>query len=190
MPLEAWMTDWIILPLVIFISRVIDVSLGTLRIILASRGNQKYAPLIGFFEILLWLIVARQVLSNMSNPASVLAYALGFSAGTYLGIKLENAFAFGDVLIRIVCKDTGSSIASSLRSFGYGVTQVNAEGKDGPVTILFSVIARKDIPEVEKRIHGLDRNAFYSIEDVRFLNSASKRWITQEARVQSAGRAK
>jgi len=190
MPLEAWMTDWIILPLVIFISRVIDVSLGTLRIILASRGNQKYAPLIGFFEILLWLIVAQQVLSNMSNPASVLAYACGFSAGTYLGIKLENSFAFGDVLIRIVCRDTGNSIAGSLRSSGYGVTEVNAEGRDGPVTILFSVISRKDIPEVEKRINSLDRSAFYSIEDVRFLNSASKRWITQEARVQPAGRGK
>lgn len=191
MNIDPWLMDWIFLPAVIFISRVIDVSLGTVRMILASRGNQRYAPVIGFFEILLWLIVARQVLTNMSNPASILAYAGGFSAGTYLGIKIENVFAFGDVLFRIVCKeDTSLDLSESLRSSGYGVTVVKAEGRGGPVTIMFSVIRRRDIPAVEKEIHSLDKKAFYSIEDVRFLNSASKRWITQESKIQPAGRAK
>lgn len=91
-----------ILPFLIFLSRIFDVSLGTLRIIFVNRGMKYLAPLIGFFEVLIWLIVIGNVMKNIGSPINYIAYAAGFATGNFVGIYLEGKLAMGVILLRII----------------------------------------------------------------------------------------
>ncbi len=165
-PLYAWG----ILPLLIIVARVIDVSLGTIRIILVSRGMKLLAPALGFFEILVWLLAIRQVFQHLDNPVHMAAYALGFALGNYLGIVIENRLAMGKVVVRIVTARTAEGLVGVLRGEGFSVTVVDAEGAQGPVHILFSVINRSQLPWMTGKIAEYNPKAFYTVEDVRFAS--------------------
>src|SRR6185369_4590422 len=87
--------NWVILPLLIFISRLGDVTLATLRHIFISKGLKRIVPFIGFFEVLIWLVAIRQVFNNLNNIPCFIAWAAGFSMGTYVGIMIEEKIALG-----------------------------------------------------------------------------------------------
>ncbi|HEX2991004.1 MAG TPA: DUF5698 domain-containing protein, partial [Anaerolineales bacterium] len=89
-----WFT-WVILPLIIFLTRVLDVTLGTLRIIFISRGRKYLAPLLGFIEVLIWITVVSQIIGGASNFAAYFAYAAGFAVGNYVGMWIEERLAIG-----------------------------------------------------------------------------------------------
>ena len=161
---------WFILPLLIFLVRILDVSLGTIRLIFISKGVKYLAPLIGFFEILIWLLAIGQIMKNLSNVACYIAYGGGFALGTFLGIFIEEKLSIGMILVRIITQRDATELISFLQLKGYGVTRVNAEGAYGDVMILFSIIRRTDLKEVVDVITKLDPKAFYSIEDVRFVS--------------------
>jgi len=161
--------QWVVLPLLIFFSRILDVTIGTIRIIFLSKGLRRLAPVFGFFEILIWLVAIRQLMNNVSNIATYIAYALGFAAGTFVGIIVEDKLSIGQVIIRIITRTGGAQLASHLRSEGFRTTELEAQGDAGAVRILFTVIKRQDLPHVEKLINEFNPNAFYSIEDVRFV---------------------
>jgi uncharacterized protein YebE (UPF0316 family) len=169
-----WSADvyaWCILPVLIFLARILDVSLGTIRIIFISRDLKYFAPVIGFFEVLIWLLVIRQImLSDGNNVACLIAYAAGFASGTFVGMYLENMLSFGRVLIRIITRKEAGDLVEYLRSSGYGLTCVNAAGATGPVQLVFSVVERHDIPNIVSIIKQFNPNAFYTIEDVRFVS--------------------
>jgi len=161
--------QWIVLPLLIFLSRILDVTIGTIRIIFLSKGLRRLAPVCGFFEILIWLIAIRQLMNNVSNIATYIAYALVFAAGTFVGIIVEDRLSIGQVIIRIITRIGGAQLASHLRSEGFRTTELEAHGDAGEVRIIFTVIKRQDLPHIEKLINDFNPNAFYSIEDVRFV---------------------
>jgi len=167
--MDSMLFQWVLLPLLIFTSRILDVTIGTIRIIFLSKGLKRLAPLFGFFEILIWLVAIRQLMSNVSNVATFLAYALGFSAGTYVGMLVEEKLSLGQVIIRIITRASGIELASHLRSGGYRITELSANGERGEVRIIFTVVKRKDLARVESLINEFNPNAFYSIEDVRFV---------------------
>ncbi len=133
--LDSNIFTWIILPLLIFIARVCDVTLGTVRIIFVSRGNKLIAPLLGFIEISIWLLAIRQIMQNLSNPFCYVAYALGFAFGNFVGIYIEEKAAFGKVVIRSITKTDASVLIDALRRKGFGVTNVHAEGSTGKVNV-------------------------------------------------------
>lgn len=160
----------------IFLARVIDVALGTLRSIFAARGYQKLAPIIGFFESLMWLIVIQQIMSNMSNFLNIIAYAGGFAAGTYVGIAAEKLLSIGDVLVRIIIPGNGFELSRKLRNAGFAITEINAAGRDGTVTLFFSLIPRKEFQTAKKLIEDVDKSIVYTAEDVRLLMGVGKRW--------------
>lgn len=165
------MYAWCILPLLIFLARIMDVSLGTIRIIFVSRDLKYLAPFVGFFEVLIWLLVIRQImLSDGNNAACIVAYAAGFASGTFVGMYLENLLSFGRVLIRVITRKEAGELVKYLRSSGYGLTCVNATGATGPVKLVFSVVERHDIPRIVQIIKQFNPNAFYTIEDVRFVS--------------------
>lgn len=174
---------WVILPLLIFFARLCDVSLGTLRIIFISRGIRYLAPLIGFFEVSIWLLAIGQIIQNLDNIICSVAYAAGFATGNFVGILIEERISFGLALLRIIIKHDASKIIDCFREAKYGVTTIDAEGIQGPVKIIFAVINRADIKQILKRIEKIHPHAFYTVEDVRSVGEAvlptSKRKLFQ-----------
>jgi uncharacterized protein YebE (UPF0316 family) len=158
---------WILLPLLIFIARICDVSLGTIRVIFVSRGYRYLAPFLGFFEISIWLLAISQVMRDLNDPSIYIAYAAGFAAGTYVGITLEEKLSLGTVLVRVVTGRDSKNLIEALAAADYGITTHAAEGAQGPVTIVFTVVKRQDLPHVVGIIKEFNPHAFYSVEDVR-----------------------
>jgi len=164
---ESFWWSWVVLPLLIFFSRIADQSIGTMRLIFVSKGYRHIGPVLGFFEVIIWLLAVTQVLKHLSNPMSYIAYGAGFAMGNYVGIRLEEKISIGTVLIRIVPKKDISDLVSHLREVGFGVTTVAAEGAMGPVQIVFTIIKRKSIPRAIEIINQYNPNAFYTIEEVK-----------------------
>ncbi len=159
-----------LLPFLIFLSRVFDVSLGTLRIIFVNRGMKFVAPIIGFFEVFIWLVVIGQIMQNLTNVVNYIAYAGGFAMGNFVGIFLEQKLAMGIVLLRIITMKKAKELIDHFRGLGYRVTHVPAEANDGKVEIIFVPIKRKEIKSVISAIKRYNENALYTFEDVRAIS--------------------
>jgi uncharacterized protein YebE (UPF0316 family) len=159
-----------VVPLLIFLARICDVSLGTIRIIFVSRGHKFLAPFIGFFEVLIWLVAIGKIMQNLSNPSCYISYAAGFAAGTFVGIYIEEKLAMGVLLIRIITRKDATELTEALESKGYGVTSLPARGSSGEVSVVYSVVKRGDLDGVLVLIKKFNPKAFYSVEDVRFVS--------------------
>ncbi|KPJ69366.1 MAG: hypothetical protein AMJ45_00425 [Syntrophobacter sp. DG_60] len=165
------MFTWIILPLLIFLARICDVTIGTIRIIFVSRNKKFLAPLLGFFEILIWLLAIGQIMRNLTNVACYVAYAGGYATGTFVGIYVEEKLAMGILLIRIITKKDASELIKFLRSANYGVTSVDAQGATGQVNVIYTIVNRSDLEGVIETIKRFNPKAFYSVEEVRFVKN-------------------
>jgi uncharacterized protein YebE (UPF0316 family) len=162
--------NWIILPFLIFMARVVDVTIGTIRIIFVSRGMKFLAPFCGFFEILIWLVAIGKIFQDLSNPTLYIAYAGGFATGNFVGIILEEKIAMGLCVMRIITRKDARKLIDFLRAAGYGITVLDAQGSKGPVKVIFMIIRRQDIKGLDRIIQRYNPKAFYSIEDVRFAS--------------------
>jgi uncharacterized protein YebE (UPF0316 family) len=162
--------DLLILPLFIFLARICDVSLDTLRIIFISKGYKIVAPIIGFFEVLIWIVVITRIIQNIDNWLCYFAYAGGFATGNYIGMLLDEKLAIGYEMVRVITKKDAHELINALRKAGYGVTSVNAMGMQGEVGILYIVISRKKLNEVIGMIHEYNPNAFFTVENINFVN--------------------
>ncbi len=164
---SSFVFTWIVIPLLIFLSRVLDVSLGTMRIIYLSKSNKLLAPLLGFFEVLIWLIAIMQVMQNLDNVFYYLAYASGFALGNYVGICIEERLAIGTLVFRIILSHDSANLVEAIKSNGFRLTILNGEGARGPVEVLFTVIKRKDKYKILELIKKHNPHAFYTIDEVR-----------------------
>ena len=154
--------------MLIFIARIADVSLGTIRVIFAAKGFSMWAPILGFFEVFIWLLVIRQIMSNLSNPLCFMAYAAGFATGTHVGIRIEDMLRVGKVIIRIHTKRDSGKLLKALRKLGYPVVVINAENHVGRIKILSVVIKRQTLPRLVEIMRQYNPHAVYSIEDIRY----------------------
>lgn len=162
---------WVILPLLIFLARIGDVSMETIRVIYISRGIKFLAPIIAFFEIIIWLLAMEVVMSDLSNIANFFAYAFGFATGTYVGLVIEERLSIGTVILRIVTtEESTEAIASFLESEQFGVTYLDAHGSRGDVRMILSLVNRSDVPRITRHIEEVNPRAFFSIEDIRYVN--------------------
>ena len=167
---DADLFKWVILPLLIFSARIIDVSLSTLRIVFVSRGIRYLAPIVGFFEILVWLLAIGQIMVHMTNPLYYIAYAGGFALGTLIGMMIEERLSIGKVLIRVITRKDATELVGHLMGEDYSITYLDAQGKHGKVKIIYTIIDRHDVGDVVKLIKRYNPQAFYIIEDVRFVS--------------------
>jgi uncharacterized protein YebE (UPF0316 family) len=142
-------------------------SLDTMRIIMVGRGRKAVAALVGFFEVCIWLLVARQVIAHLPNVACFFAYALGFATGNYVGMMIEERLAVGFQLVRVITDGSAKELLGLFRKEGYGVTCIPAQGMEGEVEIVFTIVPRKDVQKVVATVRGFNPEAFCSIEDVR-----------------------
>lgn len=158
---------WVVIPILIFVARICDVSLGTMRILSIGRGNKVVAPLLGFFEVLIWLLAIRQIMQNLTNAFYYIVFSGGFAAGTFMGMYIEEKLAVGVRSIRIITRKDASQLIEHLRKTNHGVTVLSAEGATGEVNVIYTVVNRKHIENVIKTINKFNPNAFYTIEDIR-----------------------
>ncbi len=174
---------YVVIPLLIFVARIMDVSIGTIRIVMVSKGQKLWAPMLGFFEVLIWLIAISRIFQNLDNWVNYIAYAGGFATGNYIGLILEEKLAMGIVKIQIITRKSAADLIVNLKRAGYGITYHEAKGSNEGVSIIYSVIKRNEIQTVENIVKATNPKAFYSIEDVKSVShgifpvkTAVRRW--------------
>lgn len=159
-----------ILPALIFLSRILDVTIGTLRIVMVSKGQKIWAPILGFFEVLIWLIAISKIFQNLDNWLCYVTYAAGFAAGNYIGLILEERLAVGIVKIQIITRKKATQLIRNLSEAGYGLTHHEAEGSSETVNIIYTIINRTEVHAVKEIVDLTNPRAFYSVEDVKSVN--------------------
>ena len=174
---------YFLLPFLIFMARITDVTLGTMRIVMISKGHKAWAPLLGFVEIFVWLLAMTKIFENLENWLGYVAYAGGFAAGNFIGLKIEEKLAVGIVKIQIITRKKADQLITNLKEAGYGITYHEAKGSNDSVSIIYSIIKRYEINKVENIVKTTNPKAFYSIEDVKAVShgvypikTSSRRW--------------
>jgi uncharacterized protein YebE (UPF0316 family) len=155
------------LPMFIFAAEVCVVTFGTLRIIFVARGQKIIAPVLGFFEVFIWLLAISQVMQNLSDWTCFIAFALGFTLGNYLGILIEQRLALGTAIVRIITHRDAAGLIEQMRAANFGVTSVDGEGATGKVQVVMTVVKRRQLPEVVKLIETHHPGAFYAVDELQ-----------------------
>ncbi len=159
---SAWLAA-----LLIFVLRITDMSLDTLRMLFVVRGRKRIAWVLGFCQSAVFVIAITRVLSDLGNPLMVLGYAAGFATGNVVGMWVEERLAIGHIQLQIVSRRHGTAVAKALRQRGYGVTEISARGRDGSVRLLSASILRKDFADARRIVWQTDEEAFITSEGVR-----------------------
>ncbi|WP_100629265.1 DUF2179 domain-containing protein [Algoriphagus formosus] len=185
--------NYFIMPALIFIARVGDVSINTLRIMFMMNGKKNVAPILGFFEALIWLLAIGQIFQNIDNPVSYIAYAGGFGMGTYVGMRFDEKLALGRVLVRVITPKPLPELIEYMKERDYRFTSVGAEGRYGKVNLLFTVMKRDSLQSFVDKVKSLDEKAFYTIESVKRISEDDlnvmedkprfKIWLGRKARI-------
>ena len=162
--------SYVLLPVLIFLARICDVSIGTMRIIFVSKGKKNIAPVLGFFEVLIWITAISKIMQNLDNYVNYIAYAGGFATGNLIGMIIEERLAMGILMVRVFANESGSELVSILNSSGYGATVVDAHGAREKVQLIYTIVNRTELDNVVNVINNFNPNAFYTIEDVRSVN--------------------
>lgn len=165
--IDTQLFNYVILPLLIFLARITDQTIGTIRLIYAAKGYKYLAPLFGFIESLIWLTAISQIMKHLDNIYCYIAFAGGFAMGNFFGIYLEQKISIGVVLVRVILKQYETALGENLKAAGYGFTLMDAVGREGSVKLMFSTIHRRNLKKYIKIVHNIRPNAFYTVEDVR-----------------------
>jgi uncharacterized protein YebE (UPF0316 family) len=153
--------------LFIFCARISDVSIGTLRTILLVKGQRRIASVLGFFEVMIYLIVLGKVVGNIDKPVLILAYCLGYATGNIIGSRIEEKLSIGRLLAQVIVKDMHDELVQKLRDAGFGVTIIEGEGMDGKSYMLNIILDRKQVRKLYEIIDRCDCGAFITTMDVR-----------------------
>jgi uncharacterized protein YebE (UPF0316 family) len=166
------------LPILIYLAETCVVTSSTLRSIFVARGLKKMAVLLGLIEVTIWLFAIGQVISNLNHWQCSLAYAIGFTSGSFLGMTIEEKLAIGTQVIRIITGKPPEPLINCLNAADFGVTCVEGDGVAGPVNVIFTIVKRKQMKEVVHLLRQFDPHLFYTVEDVR----TAKRGVFRERR--------
>lgn len=153
--------------LFIFGLRLADVPIGTLKTVLMVRGMRTWATILGLIEVTVWITAIGRVMGQLDNPWNIAGYALGYSAGTWLGMWIESRLAFGSVEVHTISMTKSKEVADAIRAFGYGVTQFQALGQSGPVSIVGTIAERKHLDGLLNRIREVDPSAFVTVDETK-----------------------
>ncbi len=158
----------------IIFCRILDVSLGTVRMVLTVKGKTSYAAAISFFESVLWFLIVRQALNFDSDEGGLIvavAYATGFASGTFIGGKLSSRFIKSEVTLQIVTSRRDDNVVSEIRKAGFAVTVVNVNGSDfgEEKYLLFAEIPSKSLKELKALVHSLDKKAFVMVQETKHV---------------------
>jgi uncharacterized protein YebE (UPF0316 family) len=164
---ESFVPHLHLLPLLVFVAELCVVTIGTVRIIFVSRGRKVLAPLLGFFEVTIWLFAIGQIMQNLTDISCYLAFAGGFTLGNFLGVLIEKRLAIGSVVVQVTTGRDAGELITALRAADYGVTSMDAHGASGRVQVVFTVIKRRELDSVIAIIRDFDAKAFYAVNDLQ-----------------------
>lgn len=153
--------------LFIFTARIADVSIGTIRTILLVKGHRRIASVLGFFEVMIYLIVLGKVVGNIDKPVLILVYCLGYATGNIIGSKIEEKLSIGRLVAQVIVKEMLEELVQMLRDSGFGVTIFEGEGKEGKSYMLNIILDRKQVRKLYEIVDGCDCGAFITTMDVR-----------------------
>ncbi len=159
-----------LMPALIFLLRVTDMSLDTMRVLFVFRGRRPATWVLGFFQSLIWVTAISTVLGNLDNLWNVVAYAGGFATGNVVGMLIEERLAVGHAQLRIISSRRGTAIAEAIREAGYAATELSGRGRDGMVSVINCSVKRRDIRTVRRQVQEIDPEAFVTVEEVRPLH--------------------
>jgi len=164
---DLW--TWVIIPILIFLARIVDVSIGTIRVIFISKGFKSIAPVLGFFEVIIWLLAISQIMKNLENWVSYIAYGAGFATGTYVGMLLEEKISIGKVILRVISKKDDCEMIEELKK-KYRLTIIDGQSPTGgtKAKIIFMVMKRSEVKDAVAIVNQFHPKAFYTIEDVKY----------------------
>lgn len=153
----------------IFAARVADVGLGTMRVQLIVRRRKALAALVGFVEIVIYILVVSKVIQNIGNWFNVLAYAGGFAVGTLLGMALSERMGRRVVEATIIVHEPADRVETAVREAGFALTRHTGEGRDGPVDVLTVVCGTQQLPRLIQVVTQVDPRAFIYTQELSGL---------------------
>ncbi|UYN92763.1 MAG: DUF2179 domain-containing protein [Anaerolineales bacterium] len=159
----------VLLALGVFMLRVINQSLDTLRVVMMLRGRKVATWILGFLETVIFIVALSSVITGLDNVLNIIGYSAGFATGNTLGMWVEDRLAIGYINLRVVSRKRGTAVVELLRAEGYGVTEIPARGKDGTVSLLNLSVRRKEVDEVQRLVESVDDTAFITSEETRPL---------------------
>ena len=163
--------------ILVFVARIIDVAMGILRTMMAIQGRMLIAFLLGFVEVIIWVLVVSTVVSQIrQSPALILFYALGFACGNVVGILVEGKLALGNIALNVISTQEGDALAETLRAAGQPVTVFAGMGMSGPVAQLFMVCRRRDIKRLLAIVQEVDAGALVITDMVQGINKSPHRF--------------
>jgi len=165
--------------LAVFIARIFDVSIGTIRTIVTVQGRTTISFFLAVFEVTIWITVVSAVINQVKDvPVLVIFYSLGYATGNVVGILVEKKLAFGMIILKIFSQTSGKEMAQTFRDRGQPVTTFTGEGKCGPVLELYLACRRRDLKWMIPQVHAIDKDAFYVIEQARDVSKILKPVMT------------
>ncbi len=167
---DSTLFSYILMPILIFLARICDVSIGTMRIIFVSKGKRNIAPILGFFEVLIWITAISKIMENLDHYINFIAYAAGFATGNFVGMIIEEKLAMGILMVRVFAYEKGNEMVQNLNEQGFGATVVEAHGAREKIDLIYSIVKRNELSHVLSIITNLNPKAFYTIEDVKSVN--------------------
>lgn len=177
--MDALFASSILGPLLIFVLRIVDVSMATVRHVLSVRGQKTIVPLIGALEVTIWLLAVSRAMAYVDRPLHVAGYALGFAAGTYIGLCIEEKLALGLATVRVIAATGGVELADALREKGYGVTEISGQGKEGKVEIVLAACPRRKLPILLAEANLWTPDAFVTVEEPK---AVMRGWMFDQRR--------
>lgn len=154
----------------IFMINIVYVTLNTLRMMLTMKGYQLAAPFIAMVEVAIWVVGLGLVLDNLDNVLNIIVYSVGFGAGIYTGMKIEDKLALGHILVTTIVPENGWEVAEKLRGEGFGVTITQAYGREGSRYVLEILTPRSNERGLYKLIHEIEPKAFMISYEPRYIN--------------------
>jgi uncharacterized protein YebE (UPF0316 family) len=158
--------SYVLLPLLIFLARILDVSINTVRIIYVLGGRKLTSTLLGFFESFIWLMAIRQIFEHLDNWMCYVAYPAGFAAGIFVGMMIEEKIAYGKVIVRIITRKEIQPLLEYLNKEYHRYTYVKAEGPDGLENLVFTVLPREKLEQLLATLKDILPTAFFTVEKV------------------------
>ena len=162
-------------PLLIFIARIAEAALETVRTIYISRGHANLAAYVGIVKTGIWLLSTGLVLTNLTDYWNIVAYLAGYGLGTMLGMEIENRISIGYVIVRLITPADPQPLITELSTLGYGMTRIEGSGSFSPtVNIIFMIVPRTELSRLLGFIAKEYPDLLYTIEDVRNIKTGAK----------------
>lgn len=161
------MISYVLLPTLIFLARLADVTVATVKLMFVVNNARKMAAILGFFEALITIVALSRIVQDANNMLAFVMYAAGFAAGTYVGMWIEGKMAYGNVLVRIISKEMPEELFQYLATNRHNFSLVDGYDESGNTRVLFTICKRSNVHALIARLEEVAPRAMYTVEGLK-----------------------